>query len=199
MAEGARDILPARDGSAHHPALLQFWVPVFHSIMYGESYGEMLPPRFSLPDSDFSLVRASPRWKRCLLTAFGLYNCCRSQPVRTQLKARGNFGAEQENIRGCWEEQLGLCILLISTEFIFKKNWTSEPLLCLSPQWSLSPSCTFQSLCITFQTGRRAQLQRRNHYGKSWFSPYHVNGSPKGTTEGNERYFVEVLFSIKHF
>lgn len=187
MGEGARDILPAKCGSAHLHALLQVWVPVFHSIMCGRGHGETFPSHFS----NSSLVRTSPGWKRCHLRSPGLYNCCRSQPVCSQLEAPGNFGAEQENIRGCWEEQLGLWIPLISTEFISKTldcraSALSEPAAVCVPFLHLA-----FSLCASFsRRGEEHGFRGGATMEKCWFSPYHGNDSHKGTAESNERYFV---------
>lgn len=194
VGEGMRDILPSaqhRHGPARLRPPLQFWVPVFHSIMCGRGYGEMPPSRFSPADAHFGLVRASPGWKRCDLTSLGLYNWCRSQPVCTQLWARGNFEAEQQNIRGCWEEHLGLWIPLVSTEFIFKTldfraSALSEPAAICVPFLHLA-----FSLCASLsKVGEEHSFRGGATMEKCWFTPRHGNGSHKGTTENNEGYFV---------
>lgn len=138
----------------------------------------------------FSLVRASARWKRCNLTAYRLYNWCRSWHECAPSCRHAEILRLNRKISIDVRKSNSVSELLWSQLSSVSTNWTSEPLLCPSPAASF-PTSDFQSLRITFPKRERGTLSEgESLWKKCWFTRYQGNGSHKRTTENNEGYFV---------
>lgn len=81
----------------------------------------------------------------------------------------------------------------------FQKNWTSEPMLCLSPQGSVSPSCTFQSLCIAPKMGEEHSFRGGITMENAGLLHIMAMEAIKELQKAMRDILLEVLFSIKHF
>lgn len=97
----------------------------------------------------FSLVRASARWKRCNLTAYRLYNWCRSWHECAPSCRHAEILRLNRKISIDVRKSNSVSELLWSQLSSVSTNWTSEPLLCPSPAASF-PTSDFQSLHIAF-------------------------------------------------
>lgn len=105
----------------------------------------------------FSLVRASARWKRCNLTAYRLYNWCRSWHECVPSCRHAEILRLNRKISTGVRKSNSVSELLWSQLSSVSTNWTSEPLLCPSPAASF-PTSDFQSLRITFPKQERGTL-----------------------------------------
>lgn len=94
-----------------------------------------------------------------------------------------------------------VCEFLWSQLSSFSKHWTSELLLCLSPQRSVSPSCIWLSVSVHhFPKWERSTASEGEPLWKN-AGLHHIMAMEaiKELQKTTRDILLEVLFSIKHF